>query len=471
MRKVRPALLASLSSLVLTLLAAPVRAVGGVPDALTPRGQSVQELINIVGLLGILVFLIVFAWLVIVIWRFREGSGHGRATHEKERHSLGAELTWTFIPLVMVLWIGYAAYGGLVELDHGVAFDPDDPDHVDILVTGSQWDWAADYGNAAGEHAVKGKVPTDQVIIHSSPDMAHGGHVADENVFYIPADTPVRFVITSTDVIHAWQVIDANRAFVMFVDANPMGANEFNEQVVSLPEGEYFVQCNKMCLNPGHAYMHARIQVVPQGQYDTWLAHQRALIRPAGFVVAEKDVTVTTDGFVLGNFTVPSKTHLVLSVTNPTDTAVAFALDGTAAPTTVPAASNGQPGHGYVTFDIADAGTHALASPGHGQVTITAVDAVGITVDLGEYRLAPGHLDLKVGTTYLITVENVHNLPHNLYIGQPGQDLAELPHSATLLGGGTDGFLYAPTETGEFVMWCNVPGHLDQGMSGTVTVT
>src|SRR5688572_31125030 len=52
----------------------------------------------------------------VVIWRFREGSGHGRATHEKERHSLKMELTWTFIPLVVVLWIGYRSEEHTSEL-------------------------------------------------------------------------------------------------------------------------------------------------------------------------------------------------------------------------------------------------------------------------------------------------------------------------------------------------------------------
>ncbi len=460
MRKAFPALM----SFVLALLATPANAWGGIPEATTPRGHLVQKMLETISILGIITFMIVFVWLVVVIVRFREGTGHGRATHEKERHNLRAEIIWVTIPLITVLWIGYAAYGGLVALDHEA--NPKDA-KLDVLVTGSQWDWAADYGNNAHTHCPPSPLKCDSVgavVIHSNPDVTHGGAVAEANVFVVPADVSIHFNITSSDVIHAWQVIDANRAYVMFVDANPGGANRYNSQTVSLPAGEYLVQCNKMCLNPGHAYMHAVIRAVPQAAYDSWILHQHAMVKPPGFSLSQYDVTVTASGLSLPhNLTAIALSHVVLNVTNPTESAVTFSYDG------IGFAQVSAGAHTYITFDIATAGDHNLMSSNGGAVAIKAVAAIPMTVDLGAFHLEPDHLALEVGKTYLITVRNMHSLPHNLYIGHHGGDVLE--SSATITPGGTDGFLVTPTTAGDFEMWCNVPGHYESGMHGTVTIT
>ncbi|MES2155342.1 MAG: cytochrome c oxidase subunit II transmembrane domain-containing protein [bacterium] len=458
MRKLFPALL----SLLVAFLAAPASAGFGMPHALTSRGQLVEGLYNTIALLGTIVFTIVFVWLVVVIVRFREGSGHGRATHEKERHNLNAEITWVVIPLIMVLWIGYAAYGGLVQLDHGI--DPKDV-HIEIRITASQWNWEADYG-----HNVRVESPADLT----------GGPVSAANTFWVPRDEPIRFNITSADVIHAWQVLDANRAYVMFVDANPLGANKYNDQTVSLPEGDYLVQCNKMCLNPGHAYMHAAIKSVPRPMYDMWLLHhQLQAMEPAASVVMDYDATITATGLSLtGDQTVVSGARIILNVTNPTaqpanitwnDQPFPSATLAGAGPNSVPAG-----GQAFFAVDVPPSGSPVLGvqSAGHvAHVTFNIVHAELTEVRLGEFRLIPDHVDFTVGKTYLVTLKDVHTIPHNLYIGTHGGNV--LASSATIAGGSTGSFLFVPTADmkGNWEMWCNITGHFDAGMHGTVTIS
>jgi len=455
MRKALPALL----TFSLALLATPARAWGFGPEPLTSRGQLVQGLFNMIAILGIVMFMIVFVWLVVIIVRFREGSGHGRATHEKERHNLKAEMAWTFIPLILVLYIGYAAYGGLVQLDHGL--DSKNAD-VTVHITASQWDWAASYGG--------------NVTIHSSPDPTNGD-VSAANTFWLPADRTVAFNITSSDVIHAWQVIDSNRAFVMFVDANPGGANKYNQQVVSLPAGDYLVQCNKMCANPGHAYMHAAIHVVPQPQYDMWLLHhQLAAKGPRAAVLADYDATVTADGLSLtGNQTVVLGSRIILNVTNPTTQAVSLTWQGqplvSAAKSGLGANTVPPGGQAFFAVDPQAVGAYALgASVGtHStHATFNVIKAELVKVNLGHFALDPNHIELKVGTTYLVQVTNVHDTVHNLFIGTHGGEAKA--HSDAVAPGGVASFLVTPDAAGNYEMWCNIPGHFDLGMHGTVTV-
>ncbi|MFO1533112.1 MAG: cytochrome c oxidase subunit II transmembrane domain-containing protein [Thermoplasmatota archaeon] len=447
---------------VLALAAAPTaHAEWGLPEALTERGQTVGHIYDIIMVLGVLVFVIVFVWLVVVIWRFRETTGHGRATHERERHNIWAELAWFTIPLIMVMSIGFIAYAGLVKLDNGIP-PSSVPAENEVRITGSQWSWAAEYSNG--------------VRLTSDPDPVTGA-VKNESVFYVPQDKPILFNIASTDVIHAFQLLDANRAFVIFNDANPLGANKYNLQVATLPAGDYFVQCNKMCLNPGHAIMRARIKSVPQGDYDLWLNERHAaggaaIVQSVPLKLVDGHV-VGADGKPAGPFTVVSSapgTRVVLTLPKPAQD-VTFTVAG--AEKTIHAGESSDPFFAFTVDQPGNLTVHARTGENDDAITFAAVDAVRATVTLDSFKLTPGHLDLKAGTTYLVSIPNVSSSVHDLYIGHYNQGGASADvkwHSASVGGGASGAFIVTPDAAGSFEMWCNQPGHHDLGMQGTVTV-
>jgi len=438
------------------------------PDALTERGQTVGEIYDTIVILGLIVFVIVFVWLVVVIWRFRETTGHGRATHERERHNIKAELAWFLIPLAIVLYIGGIAYAGLVELDHGI--DPKDvaPENH-IRITGSQWTWAAEYPGMNGAPAV---------VVRSDPDPITGA-VKNESVFLVPQDTPLLFNVTASDVIHAFQVLDANHAFVIFIDANPLGAHQFNTQTASLPGGEYYVQCNKMCLNPGHAIMRARIKAVPQADFDHWLKERQAsagaaVVNTFALKATDKGL-VGGDGKAAGPFTVAvgsRATRIIIDLAPPTQE-ITLSAPGEAPKTF----ARGEAVDTFYAFDVTGAGNVTLeARSGDkvvGSVVFMAVSAQNLQVELGPFRLVPEHISLKAGTTYLITLPNTHTTVHDLYIGHyngGGAASEVLAKSSSVGPGGQGAFIVTVEETGEFDMWCNQPGHVGQGMIGSVSV-
>src|SRR5688572_21151601 len=227
----------------------------GMPEPLTDRGRVVEDIYTQVTVAGILVFILVFALLAWVLLRYREGSGKGRATHEKHRGSLAAELTWTLVPLAVVLWVGAISYAGLVSLDRG---EEGSEPAMTLHVTGVQWAWQVDYGSNVTVNVV------------ATPDDR--GNLTYSETIHVPAGVPVELNLTGGDVIHAFNILDGNRAFFYMADANPLGPHKYITQTVTFPAGTYEVQCREMCLNPGHGYMRAQIVAEPQADFDAWMA-------------------------------------------------------------------------------------------------------------------------------------------------------------------------------------------------------
>jgi cytochrome c oxidase subunit 2 len=76
----------------------------------------------------------------------------------------------------------------------------------------------------------------------------------------VPADTPVRFRITSADVVHGFLLIDTN--------VNTMVVPGFVAEVRTrfTRPGEYALPCHEFC-GLGHHAMWAHVKVIPRDQF------------------------------------------------------------------------------------------------------------------------------------------------------------------------------------------------------------
>lgn len=84
----------------------------------------------------------------------------------------------------------------------------------------------------------------------------------------VPADTPVKFRLTSTDVVHGFLLPSTN--------VNTMVVPGFIAEVrttFSRP-GVYNMPCHEFC-GSGHHGMWARVKVVPEGQFRQLAANER----------------------------------------------------------------------------------------------------------------------------------------------------------------------------------------------------
>jgi cytochrome c oxidase subunit 2 len=183
---------------------------------------------NFYFVLGITVFftLLILGVMVLFAIRYRQRSGHrGQRT---STHNTALELTWTIIPLILVLLIFYFNFNTFINI-----FTPP-ADSYDITVTARKWGWSFTYPN---------------------------GHT-DENL-HVPQGRPVRLILTSSDVIHSLYV----PAFRMKRDAVPgrfntiwFTATEAGPKDVNGNPIGFDLFCTEYC-GMGHSDMLARVYV------------------------------------------------------------------------------------------------------------------------------------------------------------------------------------------------------------------
>jgi cytochrome c oxidase subunit 2 len=118
-------------------------------------------------------------------------------------------------------------------------------DSMDVYVMGKQWMWKFAY-----------------------PDGPNG-----VNVLRVPANRPVRLLMTSRDVIHSFFV----PAFRIKQDVLP-GRYTQTWFEATMP-GRYPVLCTEMC-GTGHSTMRAEVVVMPPNEFDKWYTDQRQQTRP-----------------------------------------------------------------------------------------------------------------------------------------------------------------------------------------------
>jgi heme/copper-type cytochrome/quinol oxidase subunit 2 len=88
----------------------------------------------------------------------------------------------------------------------------------------------------------------------------------DEKVV-VPANTHVRVIITSADVLHSWAVPSLG----VKLDAVPGRLNHTN--FLASREGLFYGQCSEIC-GANHAFMPIVVEAVPLADYISWVSHK-----------------------------------------------------------------------------------------------------------------------------------------------------------------------------------------------------
>ena len=149
------------------------------------------------------------------------------------RDNLNLEVVWTAIPTVIALtmfYVGWQSYLGLRNVPE---------DALEIEVAGQMYSWIFLYENDK----------------------------ETENELVVPLGKAVKLNITSWDVLHSFAIpsyrikVDAVRGLKTYV--------WFNADKV----GEYDILCTEFC-GVDHAYMTAKLKIVPEEEYNTWLEQE-----------------------------------------------------------------------------------------------------------------------------------------------------------------------------------------------------
>jgi cytochrome c oxidase subunit II len=207
------------------------------PAAASAQAVPIDSLFNLEFKVIAFLFALIVVFMVYSIVVFRRKDGDTQDADHMEGNTK-LEITWTVIPLIVVLVFAYLGSQSLAETVRA------DPQPLEVKVVGSQWSWRFEYPDS-------GAVSTELVL---------------------PVNRQVLLHLSSTDVIHSFWVPE----FRVKQDALPGGEAFVRDlRITPTQVGEYTVSCAQLC-GLRHANMEAPVKVVSQLDYEAWLSSQAA---------------------------------------------------------------------------------------------------------------------------------------------------------------------------------------------------
>ena len=204
------------------------------PTGASKNTGEVDTLYHVLLIVSILIFVLVMTVAIYSVWRFRARPGDmsdGAPIHGNTR----LEIIWVLVPFLIVASL--AGYGWKVLADEEATHKGE----IHLEAIGQQFTWHFQYES-------NGNFQSDQL--------------------YLPVNQPVRFDVTSLDVIHEFW-IPATR---LGIDAVPgiTSTLRFTPDRV----GDYPIVCAELC-GAGHSTMRTTLHVLSRQAYSTWLSKQK----------------------------------------------------------------------------------------------------------------------------------------------------------------------------------------------------
>jgi cytochrome c oxidase subunit 2 len=214
--------------MLLTILAEGTTSSLWLPQSASKVAPQIDSLFNFVLFINVFFVALITVLLVYFVIRYRHRPGHTDHT-PNAGHSTALELTWTIIPLIIVLIIYLLGF-------HGYMHEAIPPDSAyEITCTGHMWNWTFTYPN---------------------------GHVDKD--LHVPRGVPVKITLQSEDVIHGFFI----PALRVKKDDVPGRWNDL--WFTAIDDGAYDIFCSQYC-GTGHSTMRATCYVSEQKDFDQWL--------------------------------------------------------------------------------------------------------------------------------------------------------------------------------------------------------
>lgn len=199
------------------------------PPAKSTLAQQTDTLFWFVHLSSLVLTIGLIAVIVYFVYKYRRKSGD--EVTPLITHNNKLEVTWSVIPLILTLIV--FGWGYKVFMNQQVV--PDDA--YEVNVTAQKWIWQFTYENGARS---TGKL-------------------------HVPADRPVKLIMSSNDVIHSFYVPD----YRLKQDVVP---GRYTEMWFNAPEpGESIIYCTEYC-GTGHSDMLGNVIVHEEEEFENWLA-------------------------------------------------------------------------------------------------------------------------------------------------------------------------------------------------------
>ncbi|MBS1145920.1 MAG: cytochrome c oxidase subunit [Proteobacteria bacterium] len=219
--------------------------------------QDVFDLHNLIMLVCLGIFIVVFGTMFYSLLKHRKSAGH-KAAHFHENTTV--EVIWTVIPFVILMGMAYPAAKVVIDMK-----DTSNPD-MSIKVTGYQWKWGYTYLNDGVSFYSTLSTPRDQ--IEGSAAKSENYLLEVDEPMVVPVGKRVRLLITANDVIHSWWV----PALGAKQDAIPGFIRDIWFKADKV--GTYRGQCVELC-GKDHGFMPIVVEVVSEADYKIWLEKKK----------------------------------------------------------------------------------------------------------------------------------------------------------------------------------------------------
>ena len=235
-------------------------------DQKTALGHAVYNLHNVIVVICLIIFVVVFGMMFYSVLNHRKSKGY-QAAHFHENTTV--EVIWTVIPFVILLGMAYPATKTLLAQR-----DTSAPD-LTIKVTGYQWKWRYDY--LQDDVTFYSTLTTPRAQIEGREPKGENYLLEVDREMVVPVGKKVRILTTAGDVLHAWYVPQ----LAVKQDAIPGFVRDTWFRVEE--PGVYRGQCAELC-GKEHGFMPIVVRAVSDDDFKKWVSENKtkvAAVAPA----------------------------------------------------------------------------------------------------------------------------------------------------------------------------------------------
>jgi cytochrome c oxidase subunit 2 len=221
----------------------------GMQAAGSPVATAIHSLDSLV--LAIITVTTIFVAVLLAWVTYRFSARRNPVASRTSHHTL-LEVAWTVVPVLILVVIAIPSFRLVYFEDRTQSAD------MTIKVTGHQWYWEYDYGDAA-------KVDFDSRYV-GDDDLKPGQLrlLQVDNQLVVPAGKNIRILTTSADVIHSFFIPSLG------VQRYAIPGRTIETWFRVNEPGTYYGECNQIC-GTNHSQMPISIKAVPDAEYQAWL--------------------------------------------------------------------------------------------------------------------------------------------------------------------------------------------------------
>ena len=240
----------------------------GLPVQASEHAAEIDNMIVLLHWLMAVLFVGWGAFFIYTLIRFR-AKANPKADYTGVTSHTSSYLEITVAVIEAVLLVGFA----IPAWAHRVNDIPPEEEATVVRMIGKQFEWHSHYPGADGRWGRRDLsliTPTNSIGLDRS-DPNGADDIVSINQMNLPIDKPVIVYLSSQDVIHSMGIAE------MRVKQDAIPGIEIPVWWVPNLEGDFEVNCSQLC-GLGHYRMRGFVSIMPEAEYEAWLAEEAALI-------------------------------------------------------------------------------------------------------------------------------------------------------------------------------------------------